>query len=127
LIAGAMPSRVTAPVNSSTAYSVTASTLSWHEGVGPPGLERDDGAVWTAEDVAQLILEPTDGNIQWVEAGDGSRHADHGDDRLVLRRDDQERIVLSTVPRGALEITVLADSLNPEIGDLLAELWEAAS
>jgi hypothetical protein len=80
--------------------------------------------VWTPDDVAQLTEETTQGALDWQESSDGALHVDRGGAALRLQRDEDDRLKLTTVD--GLEVTVLAEALNPLMAPGLAALWDAA-
>jgi hypothetical protein len=82
--------------------------------------------MWTREQVAQLIQETSDGRLHWRPASDDSVRADREGEALTLRRDERQRVTLTTVAGDELAVTVLAESMVPEMNEPLDALWDAA-
>jgi hypothetical protein len=80
--------------------------------------------VWTPDDVAQLTEETTQGPLDWQESSDGALHVDRRGAALKLQRDEDGQLKLTTVD--GLDVTVLAESLNPQMAPGLTALWDAA-
>jgi hypothetical protein len=81
-------------------------------------------SMWTPDDVAQLTEETTQGSLDWQESSDGALHIERGEQALTLQRDEDDRLKLTGVD--GMEVTVLADALDPLMTPGLTALWDAA-
>jgi hypothetical protein len=79
-------------------------------------------------ELATLLDETAKGAVQWTASRDGrERHGDREGDAPTLRGDVDGRLTLAVKPGGEMSVDVIADSMNPELAEPLAQLWDATS